>query len=153
MALKRLMKEYEEIQKEPIEHCTAEPIHVDNWMEWKAFIKGPSETPYHHGKYELLFLFPSEYPFKPPRVSFITKIYHPNINSNGSICLDILKDAWSPALTVSKILLSISSLLAEPNPEDPLVPDIARTYKENYEQYVRIATEYNRKYASSSSSY
>jgi len=146
MALKRLMKEYEDIKTHPVENCHAEPFE-GNWMEWKAVLYGPVDTPYQHGKFELIFLFPSEYPFKPPKVSFITKIYHPNINSNGGICLDILKDAWSPALTVIKILLSISSLLSDPNPDDPLMPDIARIYKEQHDKFMRIATDYTNKFA------
>merc|ERR1712224_372676 len=85
-------------------------------------IMGPPDSPYQGGVFFLNINFPSDYPFKPPKVHFTTKIYHCNVNSNGAICLDILKDQWSPALTISKVLLSISSLLTDCNPADPLVP-------------------------------
>ena len=91
--------------------------------------------------------FPEGYPFRPPKIRFDTKIYHPNINSNGAICLDILKKEWSPALTISKVLLSICSLLSDPNSEDPLVPEIARVYKSNRKLYKKNARDWVKKYA------
>jgi ubiquitin-conjugating enzyme E2 D/E len=92
-------------------------------------------------------VFPSNYPFKPPQVYFKTKVFHPNINAQGGICLDILKDQWSPALMLSKVLLSISSLLTDANPKDPLVPEIARLYVENREEFNRTAREWTQRYA------
>ena len=75
-------------------------------FHWQATIMGPGDSPYSGGVFFLAIHFPTDYPFKPPKVNFTTRIYHPNINSNGSICLDILRDQWSPALTISKGTLS-----------------------------------------------
>ena len=130
MSINRLTKELKDIKNDPPANCSAGP-NGENMFEWHATILGPEGTPYHGGIFFLKVNFPSDYPFQPPKVRFETKIYHCNINSNGGICLDILKGQWSPALTVSKILLSISSLLAEPNPDDPLVPEIAKLYKKD----------------------
>ncbi|XP_010084401.1 PREDICTED: ubiquitin-conjugating enzyme E2 D3-like, partial [Pterocles gutturalis] len=71
-------------------------------FHWQATIMGPNDSPYQGGVFFLTIHFPTDYPFKPPKVAFTTRIYHPNINSNGSICLDILRSQWSPALTISK---------------------------------------------------
>ena len=108
---------------------------------------GPEDSPYAGGVFFLNINFPSDYPFKAPKIMFITRIYHPNINSNGSICLSILKEEWSPALTISKVLLSISSLLTEPNPDDPLVPEIAQAFKKDLGKYEATAREWTRRYA------
>jgi len=108
---------------------------------------GPDDSPYAGGVYFLNIHFPTDYPFKPAKINFTTRIYHPNINSNGSICLDILKEQWSPALTISKVLLSISSLLTDANPDDPLVPEIAHIYKTDKAKYEATAREWTRKYA------
>ncbi|KAL5362216.1 putative glutaryl-CoA dehydrogenase [Aspergillus floccosus] len=105
------------------------------------------DSPYSGGVFFLSIHFPTDYPFKPPKVNFTTRIYHPNINSNGSICLDILRDQWSPALTISKVLLSICSMLTDPNPDDPLVPEIAHVYKTDRPRYEATAREWTRKYA------
>ncbi|RGP72673.1 ubiquitin-conjugating enzyme e2-16 kda [Fusarium longipes] len=109
--------------------------------------KSQSDSPYSGGVFFLAIHFPTDYPFKPPKVNFTTRIYHPNINSNGSICLDILRDQWSPALTISKVLLSICSMLTDPNPDDPLVPEIAHVYKTDRPRYEATAREWTRKYA------
>eukprot|EP00614_Pseudopedinella_elastica_P018043 CAMPEP_0172644390 /NCGR_PEP_ID=MMETSP1068-20121228/239187_1 /TAXON_ID=35684 /ORGANISM="Pseudopedinella elastica, Strain CCMP716" /LENGTH=182 /DNA_ID=CAMNT_0013458589 /DNA_START=479 /DNA_END=1026 /DNA_ORIENTATION=+ len=107
----------------------------------------PDESPYSGGVYFLNIHFPADYPFKPPKVNFTTKIYHCNINSNGGICLDILKDQWSPALTLSKVLLSICSLLTDPNPDDPLVPEIAQVLRTDKNRHDTTAREWTAKYA------
>ncbi|CAL1289718.1 unnamed protein product [Larinioides sclopetarius] len=108
---------------------------------------GPPDSPYEGGAFCLSIHFPKTYPFKPPKVRFTTKIYHPNIDSNGRICLDILDTAWSPALTVPKLLLSICSILCDPNPNSPLRGEIAAIYRSNRKLYNENAREYTRKYA------
>ena len=146
MATARLSKELRDISKDPPTNCSAGPDGEDLY-KWKATILGPEDTPYHGGVFFLSIDFPIDYPFKPPKVRFITKVYHPNINGEGGICLDILKDQWSPALTVSKVLLSICSLLGDANPDDPLVPDIANIYRNNREAFNKTAREFTLKHA------
>ncbi|CAE6423634.1 unnamed protein product [Rhizoctonia solani] len=146
MALKRINKELLDLGRDPPSSCSAGPSG-DNMFNWTATIMGPGDSPYAGGVFFLTIQFPTDYPFKPPKVSFTTKIYHPNINANGSICLDILRDQWSPALTISKVLLSICSMLTDPNPDDPLVPDIAHLYKTNRAGYEATAREWTRKHA------
>ncbi|PLN82205.1 putative glutaryl-CoA dehydrogenase [Aspergillus taichungensis] len=134
------------VQADPPSSCSAGPSG-DDLFHWQATIMGPGDSPYSGGVFFLSIHFPTDYPFKPPKVNFTTRIYHPNINSNGSICLDILRDQWSPALTISKVLLSICSMLTDPNPDDPLVPEIAHVYKTDRPRYEATAREWTRKYA------
>jgi ubiquitin-protein ligase len=145
--LKRLNAELREILETPPLNCSAGPINYDNMYEWSAIILGPVDTPYQGGSFKLKITFPRNYPFKPPIINFITKIYHCNINYSGSICLDILNTNWSPVLTISKVLLSICSLLDEPNPNDPLVENIAKLYNTNKELHDQNARQYTLKYA------
>ena len=128
----RILSELEEIKKEPPCNCSA-GIKDDNYKIWEATIIGPTDSLYCGGIFNIQIDFPEDYPFKPPKIKFLTKILHPNINKFGSICLDILNVNWSPVLSVSKLLLSISSLLTDPNPDDPLDSELAKLYKTNFE--------------------
>lgn len=150
MALRRINKEIADLKADPPSNCSAGPVGNDLY-QWEAVIMGPEDSPYTGGIYKLRIQFPVDYPFKPPHLQFTTKIYHPNINSAGMICLDILKTQWSPALTVSKVLLSICSLLTDPNPKDPLVPDIATQYMNDREEYEKEAKRWTLMYANGTS--
>ncbi|KAM3873655.1 ubiquitin-conjugating enzyme E2 E2 isoform 4-T4 [Diretmus argenteus] len=119
----------------------------DNIYEWRSTILGPPGSVYEGGVFFLDIAFTPDYPFKPPKVTFRTRIYHCNINSQGVICLDILKDNWSPALTISKVLLSICSLLTDCNPADPLVGSIATQYTTNRAEHDRTAKQWTKRYA------
>ena len=94
-------------------------------------------------------MLPPEYPYKPPKMKFETKIWHPNISSvTGAICLDILKDQWSPALTIRTALLSLQALLCVPEPNDPQDAVVASEYKEDRKKFSEHAQEWVKKYAS-----
>ncbi|XP_034456996.1 ubiquitin-conjugating enzyme E2 E1 isoform X1 [Hippoglossus hippoglossus] len=143
---KRIQKELADITLDPPPNCSAGP-KGDNIYEWRSTILGPPGSVYEGGVFFLDIAFSPDYPFKPPKVTFRTRIYHCNINSQGVICLDILKDNWSPALTIAKVLLSICSLLTDCNPADPLVASIATQYTTNRPEHDRIAKQWTKRYA------
>lgn len=144
--MRRLKKELEEIRNDPPSNCSAGPIG-DDMYNWEATIIGPSDSPYSGGIFKLKLQFCDDFPFKPPKVKFITKILHPNIDCYGNICLDILNKNWSPVLNVTKLLLSISSLLTDPNPDDPLDAEVAYIYKNDNQKFVKMARNYTLKHA------
>lgn len=146
MSTKRIQRELADFLLDPPPNCSVEP-NMHNIYEWAACIAGPQGSPYEGGRFLLDIHFTREHPFKPPRVVFRTRIYHCNVDGRGHICLDILKDAWSPALTVSKILLSVSSLLTDCNPKDPVSPTIASQYVTDRAEHDRIARLWTERYA------
>jgi ubiquitin-conjugating enzyme E2 D/E len=143
----RIMRDIEVFRTNTDKTISANPISETNIKKWEGTIIGPIGCPYEGGVFKLSIDIPNDYPFKPPTIKFLTKIYHPNISSDGEICLDILKGQWSPALNIFKVLLSLSSLLTDPNPNDPLMADIASQYKHNKSEFIKKASEYTKKYA------
>jgi ubiquitin-conjugating enzyme E2 N len=143
---KRIIKETERLMAEPVPGISAVP-HEDNLRYFDVSIHGPSQSPYEGGIFKLELFLPDDYPMIPPKIRFLTKIYHPNIDKLGRICLDVLKSNWSPALQIRTILLSIQALLGAPNPEDPLAPDVAKRWKENEPAAIATAKEWTRTHA------
>ncbi|RXI03747.1 hypothetical protein DVH24_038021 [Malus domestica] len=131
---------------DPPPDCCAGP-KGDNLYHWIATLFGPPGTPYHGGIYFLDITFPSDYPFKPPKVVFTTRIYHCNVDSNGNLSMEMLKDSWSPALTITKLLLAIRSIFTRPDPYNPLVPSIARLYLEDKAKHDELASEWTLRFA------
>ncbi|KAJ9476530.1 Ubiquitin-conjugating enzyme E2-16 kDa [Pseudozyma hubeiensis] len=145
---KRIGKELADLTKEPIAGIAVEPKE-DNIYKWVAKLQGPAKSPYAGGTFLVDMDFPIEYPFKSPKVKFNTRIYHPNIDEGGNLCVGILKsEAWKPSTKAVTILLSILQLLEEPNPDDALVASIAELYNTDKAKFDKTAQEYTKKYAS-----
>ena len=121
---RRIIKETQRLLQEPVPGITAIPSE-ENVRHFQVSIEGPSDSPYEGGIFHLELFLPEGYPMDPPKVLFKTKIYHPNIDKLGRVCLDVLKEKWSPALQIRTVLLSIQALLSAPNPDDPLDNGVA----------------------------
>ncbi|POW02520.1 hypothetical protein PSTT_11726 [Puccinia striiformis] len=151
---KRIIKETERLVSDAPPGISAVP-HDDNLRYFDVGLQGPEGSAFQGGLFKLELFLPEDYPMSPPKVRFLTKIYHPNIDKLGRICLDILKgwshrytlDRWSPALQIRTVLLSIQALLSSPNPDDPLANDVAQHYKSDEAGAIELSREWTTKYA------
>ena len=133
-ARRRLLKDLAKIKESPTEGISAAPDD-DNIYEWDAVIYGPNNTSWEGGIFILKIKFTEDYPNKAPNVVFKSKMFHPNVYDNGNICLDILDNMWSPVYDVAAILVSIRSLLCDPNTSSPANVPAAKLFNDNKAKY------------------
>jgi len=148
--LNRIKKELRDCSKDTeTSGLSVQLLDEANLLHWKGQIKGPVGTPYEGGIFHINIELPGDYPFVPPKMKFDTKIWHPNISSeSGAICLDILKNEWSPALTVRTALISLQALMSAPEPDDPQDAVVAKQYKASHSDYCKTAKFWTETYAS-----
>ncbi|KHJ96081.1 glucose-6-phosphate isomerase [Oesophagostomum dentatum] len=157
-ALKRLMTEYKELTNRPPEGILAAPLDEDNFFEWECLITGPEDTCFANGVFPARISFPQDYPLSPPKMRFTCDLFHPNIYQDGRVCISILhapgddptgyessSERWSPVQSIEKILLSVVSMLAEPNDESPANVNAAKMWREDRQQFEKIADNLVRK--------
>ncbi|KAI9015888.1 ubiquitin-conjugating enzyme/RWD-like protein [Phycomyces nitens] len=139
--LLRIKREYKDVMDDKAADIDIEP--GDTLGHFIATISGPRDTPYEGGRFKVDMRLADDFPFKPTKLKFITPIYHPNISSQtGAICMDILKDGWSPIMTIKASLLSLIILLSSPVPDDPQDAQVASHYLRDYDDYVKTAAEW-----------
>jgi len=136
--IRRITKEISECKENGIDLI----VNDSNITKMECILLGPEDSEYEGGIFRLYIEFPNRYPFSAPNIKFINKIFHPNVSNSGDICLDILKDKWSPALSLHKVMLSIQSLLTDPNPDSPLNGDAAHLYKTDRKEYKKKCQRY-----------
>lgn len=149
-ASKRVQKELAECMANPPAGMAISMPSESDLFLWHVTLQAPAGSIYAGGQYGLVVSLPSDYPFKPPLVTFATRIYHPNVTNDnvGSICLSILKpENWKPASKLLGVLEAIRSLLVEPQPDDPLEARIADEYKNNRKEFEKNAKSYVARYA------
>eukprot|EP01100_Stratorugosa_tubuloviscum_P000335 TRINITY_DN106_c0_g1_i1.p1 TRINITY_DN106_c0_g1~~TRINITY_DN106_c0_g1_i1.p1 ORF type:complete len:208 (+),score=123.02 TRINITY_DN106_c0_g1_i1:135-758(+) len=143
---KRLQNEIRQFQTNEVNWCSIS-LKNDNMYMLTAEIVGPENSPYEAGKFLLDLEVPTEYPFKPPKIKYATKVYHPNIKDDGTVCTAHLQEHWSPQMKLQDVLMTMRQLLGEPNINDPLEPAICEEYTKNKPEFERKARDWTRRYA------
>uniref|UniRef100_J3LGJ9 UBC core domain-containing protein n=1 Tax=Oryza brachyantha TaxID=4533 RepID=J3LGJ9_ORYBR len=148
LARRRIDHELMDLWLDPPPYCRPGPARVKDRFHWAVIIDGPAGTPYAGGTFPVDVWFPASYPFRPPKLVFKTKVYHPNIDWKGRMVLDTFREKWSPAFTISKLLVAFVSVLFDPLLDHPVSRRMARQYEHEYELYERKAMAWTAKYSS-----
>jgi len=151
--LKRLEKELQDIRALSVDSAVSADSVEGDLTHWKGRLIGPEGTPYSGGHFDINIEIPADYPYNPPKMKFLTKIWHPNISSQtGAICLDVLGKEWSPALTIRTALLSIQALLSSPEPSDPQDAEVADMFKNDRDLFTKTAKYWTETFAAENKS-
>lgn len=146
---RRMLNEVKQIRDNATEYAKMFKLTMvnDDMYHWDAIIYGPEDSLYEGYHFKLDIKLPDNYPFAPLTVKFITPIQHVNINSEGNVCLDILKNNWAPSQNIQSVMLSLQVLLSSPNTDDPLNSDLAEMYRNDQKGYTKKIKEYCKKHA------
>jgi len=149
IAARRILAERKEIEATRSEYADIFRIEFNdqNARNMKATIYGPSETPYEGYEFDLEITLMEDYPRSPPNVKYLTRIQHLNVNEQGDICVDIFQKNWSPTSKISAILISLQSLLSDPNPASPLNSELGKLHSTNHDEYERVIRSACKTYA------
>ncbi|KAM0703508.1 hypothetical protein Q7P35_009447 [Cladosporium inversicolor] len=146
---KRILKELADINQQPPAGCTITPNENDI-NNWEVIMQGPAESVYEGGNFKIHVTLPKDYPFKPPGISFKTKIYHPNVSNDdrGAMCLGMLRpDEWKPPNKIKDVLALVRTVLAAPQPDDAVETGIADQFKSDRAAFDKNAKDWVNRYA------
>lgn len=144
-ATRRLQKELGDIRQAGLKSFRDIVVDESNILQWQGLLV-PDSPPYNKGAFRIEIVFPAEYPFKPPKISFKTKIYHPNIDEKGQVCLPIISaDNWKPATKTDQVIQALVSLINEPEPEHPLRAELAEEYQKDRKKFLKNAEDFTKK--------
>jgi ubiquitin-conjugating enzyme E2 L3 len=146
-ATRRLNKELEDIKKQNLKVFRCIEVDPSNVLLWSGLIH-PENKPYNFGAFKIEISYPAEYPFKPPKITFKTKIYHPNVDEKGQVCLPIITpENWRPATKTEQVIQALVALVHDPEPEHPLRGDLAEEYVKERKKFMSKAEEFTKKHA------
>ena len=145
-ATRRLQKELQDIRKAGLKSFRDIIVDESNILQWTGLLV-PDCAPYSKGAFKIEIIFPTEYPFKPPKLCFKTKIYHPNVDEKGQVCLPIVSvENWKPATKTDQVINALVSLINEPEPDHPLRGDLAEEYSKDRKKFMKNAEEFTKKH-------
>ena len=145
-ATRRLQKELQDIRKAGLKSFRDIIVDESNILQWQGLLV-PDAPPFNKGAFRIEIVFPAEYPFKPPKINFKTKIYHPNVDEKGQICLPIISvENWKPATKTDQVIQALVALINEPEPDHPLRGDLAEEYSKDKRKFMKNAEEFTKKH-------